>query len=573
MEKLKYKSNQRSADVARRLRYIIDYHFLIGIDDISNFNYAYELAVKWNNEAYNLVFGNNDNKLALDMKLKLRKMFSGLRIDEEIELDKINNFNKAFFTYCGNILDDNTLINFNIFGPVSFYRAYLFFKEFRQIFDRYVERSKFYDFLFFYFKFSKKPIGKVLKSYEKLKKNLSSIEPVGSLLRFEELIYPLELISTSDFDNENFNLNGFKCIYKTKFYVLLYDELNQLEVKLHLIDSKNFKLQKWFLTGSLMHIDIFIHLAKRKFNNFRIFKDGIFINGVRIVIDDEKDIYRKCDFNYVPPELRCGSTELFMDKDDLKTVNFTDIKSDLHIHTNYSDGSHSIEELCEFYIAKGFQHIVLTDHSVSLTQGRGLNIEKLMEKNDLIDRLNEKFKNFKIFKGVEVDILHDGSLDYPDWILKDLDFVVASVHQDYSDNESVMTMRFKKAIMNPYVHMIGHISGRLVGFFPIYNINLSSLLKLASEYKTIIEINGNPARLDIDVSSIKIYKEKFKNLYAVNTDLHNIGQYDVRFFCSVMAARKSYLKKSEIVNSLSTTEFEDLINTIRTEKILKNGYI
>jgi DNA polymerase (family 10) len=134
-------------------------------------------------------------------------------------------------------------------------------------------------------------------------------------------------------------------------------------------------------------------------------------------------------------------------------------------------------------------------------------------------------------------------------------------------------MRFKKAIMNPYVHMIGHISGRLVGFFPIYNINLSSLLKLASEYKTIIEINGNPARLDIDVSSIKMYKEKFKNLYAVNTDLHNIGQYDVRFFCSVMAARKSYLKKSEIVNSLSTTEFEDLINTIRTEKILKNGYI
>ncbi len=573
MEKLKYKSNQRAADVARRLKYIIDYHFLIGIDDISNFNYAYELAVKWNNEAYNLVFGDNSSKLSQNMKLKLRKMFSGQRIDEEIEMNKINSFNKAFFKYCGNILDDNILINFNIFGPVSFYRAYSLFKEFRQIFDSYIEKSNFYDFLFFYFKFSKKPIGKALKSYEKLKKCLSSIEPVGPFLRFEELIYPLELLSTNDLTNEDLNLDGFKCIYKSNYYVLLYDEANQLEIKLYLIDFKNFNLQKWFLTGSLMHNDIFIQLAKRKFNSFRIFKDGIFINGVRIVVDDEKDIYRKCGFNYVSPELRCGSTELFLDKEDLKTVKFADIKSDLHIHTNYSDGSHTIEELCEFYITKGFQHIVLTDHSVSLTQGRGLDIEKLIEKNNLIDRLNKNFKNFKIFKGAEVDILHDGSLDYPDWILRDLDFVVASVHQDYSDGESVMTMRFKKAIMNPYVHMIGHISGRLVGFLPIYNINLKSLLELASEYKTIIEINGNPARLDIDVSSIRMYKERFKNLYAVNTDLHNIRQYDVRFFCSVMAARKSYLKKSEIVNSLSTTEFEDLIRAIRAEKLLKNGYI
>lgn len=573
MEKLKYKSNQRAADVARRLKYIIDYHLLLGIDDSSNFNYVYELVIKWNNDAYNLVFGDNNTKLSLDMKLKLRKMFSGLKIDEEIELSKISNFNKAFFKYCDNILDDNVLINFNIFGPVSFYRAYSFFKEFRQIIDNYIERSNFYDFLFFYFKFSKKPIGKALKSYEKLKKCIPSIEPVGSLLRFEELIYPLEVISSNDLNNENLNVNGFKCVYITNHYVLLYDEINQLEIKLYLIDLNNSVIQKWFLTGSLMHNDIFIQLAKREFNSFRIFKNGIFVNGAKIAIDDEKDIYRKCGFNYIPPELRCGSTELFVDKDDLKTVEFSDIKSDLHIHTNYSDGSHTIEEMCEFYIAKGFQHIVLTDHSVSLTQGRGLDVEKLIEKNNLIDKLNKNFKNFKIFKGAEVDILHDGSLDYPEWVLKDLDFVIASVHQDYSDDESVMTMRFKKAIMNPYVHMIGHISGRLVGFLPIYDINLGSLLKLASEYKTIIEINGNPARLDIDVGSIKMYKEKFKNLYAVNTDLHNIRQYDMRFFCSVMTARKSYLKKSEIVNSLSTTEFEDLIKTIRTEKFLKNGYI
>ncbi|AWB10035.1 DNA polymerase (family 10) [Thermodesulfobium acidiphilum] len=572
MEKLKYKSNQRSADVARRLKNIIDFHQLIKVKDISTFYKAFDIVLKWNKESYITVFGENNNLLPADMKLKLRKMFASLKIDEEIELNKINNFNKALFKFCGSILEEEILAKYNIFGPISFFKAFHSFKEFRKTLNNYLDETKFYEFYLFYFKSSRKPIGRAIRCYEKLKKVYPLLEPVGSLLRFDEMIYPVELISRRDSNFECFDLGSFKYLYKTNVYILFYDKESQLEVKIYLPD-KNFIIQKWFLTGTLRHNEILIGLAKQKFESFKTFKHNFFINNKKIEINCEEDVYKKLGFNYIYPELRCGERELFKDSKDLNVVNFTDIKSDLHIHTNYSDGAHSIEELVNFYMSRGFQYIVLTDHSVSLSQGRGLDIDTLIKKNELIDKLNKKIEKFKIFKGAEVDILEDGSLDYPDWVLENLDFVIASVHQNYDLDAGAMTFRFEKAIKNPYVHMIGHISGRLVGFLPIYKVDINKLLRLASEYNTIIEINGNPARLDLDCASIKTYKDKFKNLYAVNTDLHNFRQYDIRFYCSVMTARKSYLKSYDIVNSLDLNEFENLIKDIRIKKLRKSKFL
>ncbi|AEE14330.1 PHP domain protein [Thermodesulfobium narugense DSM 14796] len=572
MEKLKYKSNQRAADVARRLKDIIDFHQLIKINDVSNFYRAYDIVLKWNKESYTIVFGEENNLLPTNMKLKLRKMFAGLKIDEEVELNKINNFNKAFFKFCGSTLEEEILAKYSVFGPISFYKAFHSYKKFREILNYYLDESNFYDFYLFYFKSSKKPIGRAIRCYEKLRAIYPLLEPVGSLLRFDEMIYPVELLFKENSNFESSNLGSFKYLYKTNVYMLLYDKESQLEVKIYL-PGENFIIQKWFLTGTLRHNEILTDLAKQKFESFKIFKNNFFINNNKITINCERDVYKKLGFNYVYPELRCGGRELFKNREELNIVNFNDIKSDLHVHTNYSDGTHSIEELVDFYMSKGFQYIVLTDHSVSLSQGRGLDIDTLIEKNELIDKLNKQVEKFKIFKGAEVDILEDGSLDYPDWVLENLDFVIASVHQNYDLDEDAMTFRFEKAIKNPYVHMIGHISGRLVGFLPIYNVDLQRLLRLASEYSTIIEINGNPARLDLDCASIKTYKNKFKNLYAVNTDLHNFRQYDIRFYCSVMTARKSYLKSCDIVNSLNLNEFESLIRDIRIRKLRKNNLL
>jgi DNA polymerase (family 10) len=571
MEKLNYKSNQRAADVARRLKKIIDFHELINVSNVSEFCLAYDIVFKWNKESYKIVFGEDESQLSSSMKLKLRKMFAGIKTEEETKLNKINNFNKALFKFCGSVLDDELLAKNNIYGPLSTYRAYYFKKEFREALNNYFKESKFYDFFLLYFKSSKRPIGEAIRCFKKLKEFCASLEPVGSLLRFEEMVYPLELVLKNNLNFQNINWKNFKYLYETNFYILLYDAENQMEVKIYLI-NKNFVTQKWFLSGTLRHNEIFIDLARQNFKSFEVFQHNFFIDNKQLEVNSEKDLYEKLGFNYIYPELRCGGCEFFKNKEELNIVKFSDIKSDLHVHTNFSDGGNSIEELVDFYISKGYQYIVLTDHSVSLSQGRGLDIDKLMEKNDLIDRLNKNIKNFKIFKGAEVDILEDGSLDYPDLILENLDFVIASIHLNYDLDKNAMTSRLERAIKNPYVHMIGHISGRLVGFLPIYSVDLERLLKLASEYKTIIEINGNPARLDLDSSSIKLYKDRFKNLYAVNTDLHNIKQFNTRFYCSVMTARKSYLRKNDIINSLDLDEFENLIKTIRSEKLMKKKF-
>jgi DNA polymerase (family 10) len=272
---------------------------------------------------------------------------------------------------------------------------------------------------------------------------------------------------------------------------------------------------------------------------------------------EEEAIYEKASLPFIPAELREGLAEFayFEQKHVPDLLLESDLKGSIHNHSTYSDGKHSLKEMAMYCKQIGLTYLGISDHSRTAFYANGLEIEKVRLQHKEIDELNAQLKPFKIFKGIESDILNDGSLDYPEEVLAEFDFIVASIHSNLTMDKVKATERLIKAISNPYTTMLGHPTGRLLLRREAYPIDHKAIIEACAHYGVIIEINANPWRLDLDWRWIPYALEKGVKI-SINPDAHEKeGFHDMKY--GVFAGRKGGLTKQMTFNALGVDEVEN----------------
>lgn len=274
----------------------------------------------------------------------------------------------------------------------------------------------------------------------------------------------------------------------------------------------------------------------------------------------ETEIYNRFGVPYIPPELRQDETSVAAAKDNAlpNLVEFTDLRGDLHAHTDWSDGRHTLQDMVAAAKAEGLEYFAITDHSVSSTVANGLNQTRLLAQVAQVRELDAQTEGITVFAGSEVDIRRHGELDFPDEILAQLDVVVASVHSLFTLTEAEMTKRIIRAIENPFVNIIGHPTGRMLGYRPMYALNIEEVIAAAAENNTVLEINASLSRLDLDSQFVRMAKSAGV-LLSVNTDAHGIGQLPRRRF-GLNVARRGWLTKTEVINTYTLAELREVCN-------------
>ncbi|MBD1372830.1 DNA polymerase/3'-5' exonuclease PolX [Hazenella sp. IB182357] len=274
----------------------------------------------------------------------------------------------------------------------------------------------------------------------------------------------------------------------------------------------------------------------------------------------EEAFFKMLDLPYIPPELRedRGEIEAAEKKKLPHLIEQAEIRGDIHMHTVYSDGNDSVMDMARAALAKGYEYIAITDHSRSLRVASGLSIDELKEQWEEIDRVNEALEGITVLKGTEMDILPDGSLDFPDEILKELDVVIASIHSGFKQDEETMTKRIIEAIQNPYVHIFAHPTGRLVLKRDPYHVNVEKLFEAAQSTGTILELNANPRRLDLNDEALKRAKEEYGLKFTINTDAHiTDGLAYMRY--GIATARRGWLQKEDVINTYTLTQLRKVL--------------
>ena len=273
----------------------------------------------------------------------------------------------------------------------------------------------------------------------------------------------------------------------------------------------------------------------------------------------ESDIYGQLGLPFIVPELRgdADSIEAGL-ADNLPTlIEAGDLRCDLHMHTDWSDGRGSIRQMVETAASLGHEYIAITDHSESSRVANGLTPDRLLAQIQQVREINTEIDGMEVLAGSEVDILKDGSLDFPDELLAQLDIVVASVHAGFSMTEAEMTDRVIRAVENPYVTIIGHPTGRLLGRRPGYAINLEAVIDAAAAHCVALEINAAPSRLDLEPSAVRLARARGV-LLSVNTDAHTVPDLE-RVLFGINVARRGWLEKSDVLNTYSLAAVKEMM--------------
>lgn len=333
---------------------------------------------------------------------------------------------------------------------------------------------------------------------------------------------------------------------------LEYDD-ETIGVDFRLVEPEAFYHTLQHFTGSKDHNIRIRQLAKAQ--NEKVSEYGIEQqDGTLLQFQSEDEIYQHFGRHWIAPAMREDGSEF--DRDLNSIITLDDIKGDLHMHTTYSDGAFSIREMIEANIKKGYEYMVITDHSKSLKVAHGLQVERLLRQNEEIKNLNEEYTEIDIYSGTEMDILPDGSLDYEDDILSQLDYVIAAIHQSFNQSEEEIMKRLEHACRNPYVRHIAHPTGRIIERREGYQPNIEQLMQLAEETQTVMEINANPKRLDLNVATVK----KYPNIkLTINTDAHHVDHLDFMKY-GVATAQKGFVNKDRVINTMTRDAFKNFIN-------------
>lgn len=403
------------------------------------------------------------------------------------------------------------------------------------------------------------PVASVLPLAENLESALSQMEYVeqysraGSLRRMEEFVKDLDfLIATSrpeKVKEELLSLPNIKEVIAkgdTKVSVTMEDVYN-VNVDFRLVSPDAFATALHHFTGSKEHNVRMRQLAKERGEKISEYGVEVEETGEVRTFSSEKEFFRHFGLHFIPPEVRVDKGEVEAFKEDISLISAKDIKGDLHMHTTWSDGAQSLEEMVLKCRDKGYQYMAITDHSKFLRVAGGLDETRLRKQQEEIALLNEKYKDIHIFSGVEMDILPDGRLDFADDFLQELDFVIASIHSGFQQSEDQIMKRLLNAMENPYVTIIAHPTGRLIGRRNGYAVNLEKVIQKAKETNTVLEINANPNRLDLAADWAKLAQSEGVFL-AINTDAHSFHMLKHMEY-GVKTARKGWIKKETVINT------------------------
>jgi DNA polymerase (family 10) len=404
-------------------------------------------------------------------------------------------------------------------------------------------------------------IAKPFKKYIENLPGAKRVEIVGSYRRRQETVGDIDILvvrenkdvvfnKTLDYENiENIISKG-----ETKTSIELK---NGMQVDLRIFDPEEFATARIYFTGSKSHNIELRSMAKDR--GWKINEYGIFKEEKRLEIDTEEDVYKKLNLKYIPPELRenRGEFEAARENKIPDLINLKDIKGDLQMHTKLSDGINNLEEIVEHCCKNGYEYIAITDHCSNIGVIRGVqrgNIDEYIEK---IREADEKRDDLKILAGIEVDVLEDGRLFLQDRLLKEFDLVTFAIHSHLDMDKDKQTERIMKAMDNPYVHIFAHPTGRVINKRDGYPFDFDKVMKHAKENNITVEINAQPVRLDLN----DIQAKKAKDIgvkFAISTDAHSMQEMDFMKY-GVWQARRGWLEKKDVVNTLGYTDFIEAI--------------
>ena len=383
----------------------------------------------------------------------------------------------------------------------------------------------------------------------------------GSVRRKMEVVRNINLVLTSPSPREALTaFSKFPEVEVVQFKDKTngrYSLLSGVEVDLQVLPEPAFSSGLYYFTGSLSHWSAMGQRATTL--GIELTKDGLYRNGKRIPCKEERDLFDAMGLDFIPPELRENQGEIVAAEAHQlpRLVEDKDIRGIFHVHSVFSDGTNSIKGIAEAAKRMGFSYLGLSDHSASARYAGGLDRERLRRQWEEVDRANDEIDGFHIFKGTESDILPDGSLDYDETILKQFDFVIASVHTHFNLAQEEMTQRVIKALRNPYTTILGHPTGRLLLAREPYAIDMIPVIDEAARSGVVIELNAHPYRLDIDWRLCKYAREKGCKI-AINPDAHEEEGLKDTYF-GVGVARKGWLEPGDILNTMSCEEIREYL--------------
>lgn len=389
---------------------------------------------------------------------------------------------------------------------------------------------------------------------EKLKKNprIKDIQAAGSLRRMKETVGDIDILAAGAEGKEI--IKSFVSMQGVTRVLAAGDTKGSVRVEegvqvdMRVVHEDEFGAALQYFTGSKEHNIHLREIAKKK--GLKISEYGIFRGEKKIGGRREDEIYKALGMDWIPPEMRENRGEIEAARagklPDL--VKLSDIKGDLHNHSNWSDGNSTFEEMARYAMKMGYQYLVVSDHSKSLHVAGGLKDEELLEEIEEIDKLNKKFKGFTLLKATEVDIKADGSIDFPDELLEKLDVVVASVHSGFKQGKQKITDRIVAAVRNPYVNIIAHPTGRLISKREGYEVDLDKVIEACAETGTALEVNCHYDRLDLN----DIYCKRAKDagaMVAISTDSHHVDHMWM-IELGIGIARRGWLEAKNVINTL-----------------------
>ena len=388
---------------------------------------------------------------------------------------------------------------------------------------------------------------------------IKRIEFTGGFRRREEVLHSLELIveceSPAAIAEILSGIDGVKSSEMENDALVVASVDAGFPLRIYCFESETYE------EGLLMTTGVDAHIAK--LNQIAITRN---LDELRTPLPvwcenkTESDIYNQLGLPFIAPELRgtADAIEAALTGNLPILIEPRDLRCDLHTHTDWSDGRHSIREMIEAAKAFGHEYIAITDHSESSRVANGLTPERLLEQIKHIREINVEIDNIEVLAGSEVDIRIDGNLDFSDEILEQLDIVIASVHTGFTLSEAEMTARVIRAIENPFVTIIGHPTGRLLGRRPGYAIDLDAVISAAAAHDVVLEINASPSRLDLEPSVVRHARQNGV-LLAINTDAHATKQVEHITF-GVNVARRGWLEKEDVINTYPLEALKQIIS-------------
>lgn len=337
---------------------------------------------------------------------------------------------------------------------------------------------------------------------------------------------------------------------------LAYD--HEIAVDFRMVKPEEFVTALHYFTGSKDHNVRLRQLAKDRGEKVSEYGVENLETGEVKTFDREEDMFAHFGLPYIPPELRQDGSEIEKFTADYPLIKEEDIKGDLHMHTTSSDGAQTLREMVEACREKGYRYMAITDHSQYLKVANGLTAERVRKQKEEIRKLNEEYDDIMILSGIEMDILPDGTLDFDDELLAELDIVIASIHSSFSQPQEVIMERLRTALMNKHVDIIAHPTGRVIGRREGYDVDMDLLIKLAAETNTALELNANPNRLDLSAKNVKKAQEAGVTI-VINTDAHSREMLD-NMEVGIANAKRGWLKKETVLNARTEEQLLSFLN-------------